>query len=256
MSTHLIAYFENVNNVTDSEINVVGDDVLSQPTAERFTVPFDYNNVHWAMLLADNITRGRLVAPSLEVRRTRPTIVPHARDAAPSLTVPKVYKPVRPIELIPSEELSVRVTNPTAGEDTWALVLLGKKDKGQLPAGDIRRIRCTASTALTDSAWSTVTVVPDEQLDAGQYELVNFTAWSATIIACRALIQGQAYRPGVIGMPGASEQVAMDFADSWGRIHDYYPMGRFPHNVLPRFQFLAGAADAAETVYMDVVKVG
>jgi len=256
MTSHMIAWFENVNNVTDSELNVVADDILVQPTAERFFVPAEYNHIHKALLLADNITRGRIVTPSLEVRRSRPTIVPHARDAAISLVNPKVYMPANPIELVPGEEISVRVTNPTAGEDTWAILQLAKAALDPIPDGDIRRVRCTSATTLTDSAWTSCTLVPDEQLEAGEYELINFLATGVSVIAARAIIQGQAWRPGVIGFPGASEQVALDFASDWYNVNKPHAMGRFPHNLLPRVQYLASAADTAQVVYLDIVKVG
>lgn len=256
MTTHLAAWFESVAAPADAEINAVADDVLNQPSAERFTVPFEYNNVHWAAALSAEITRARLVTPSLEIRRTRPIIVPHNRAVLPSATLVKVYKPVKPIELIPSEELSVRYTASGLAQNHYALALLGKKDLGALPSGDIRRVRCTGTTTLVASQWTSVTLTPDEQLEAGLYELVNMMAFSVTAIACRVIIQGQPYRAGVMAFNGASEQVAFDGAHNWEAINKPYPMGRFPHNLLPKVQFLSNAADAAETVLLDLIKVG
>lgn len=255
MATHLVAYSQSITNITDTEINAVQDDVLTMSSAARFLVPNDYNNVQLAVALAATMGRARIVTPSLEVRRSTPYIIPHERAAIPSLTSPKVYVPSKPITLIPTEEISVKVTD-SGTEQAAALILLGKGQLPPVPAGDVRRVRCTGTTTLTANKWTTCPITPDIQIEAGLYALVNMTAFSVGAIAARAIIQGQWNRPGVIAIPAASEAAAIAFSTEWTNINAPYEMGRFPHNVIPQIQFLSSSADVAETVYLDLVKVG
>jgi len=256
MATHLVAFRETLGGaVVDSEIDSVQDDILTRPSTERFTVPAEYNNIHMAYLQATTIGRGRIVTPSLEVRRSTPFITPHERGTIPTLLTPAMYMPKKPIVLIPQEELSVRVTDAVA-EAVTALVLLGVPTLPEVPDGDIRRVRCTSATTLVAGAWSSCVLTPDTQIEAGVYALVNMIAHSVGVVGARAIIQGQAFRPGVLGIPAATEPPALEYSVLYETINKSYEMGRFPHNVIPQVQFLSISADTAETVYLDMVKVG
>jgi len=102
--------------------------------------------------------------------------------------------------------------------------------------------------------------VADNSLEPGQYTLIGFVPISASLVAARAVITGQVYRPGVIGLAG-TEQAASDFDNNAFNADPitsliYYDMGSFNHLNFPQFEFLANAADVSETVYLYVVRTG
>jgi len=256
MTTHLAAYLVSDYGKTEVELSVVKDDVLTQTAATRFMVPVGLNNVHWAYAAGANLTEAYLKSPSLEVRRHKPRIIP-GNYGALSLDLNKipVWKPVRPLTLSETEELSVIASyGGTAAAYNLALVALGPPALPPVPAGEIRMIKLTSSTALTAGAWTTCIMTPEVALEVGTYALVGFIPISAGALAARAIFTGQYWRPGVPAIAG-SDPGARVINDKYLKDLQFYEMGRFTHNSLPMFQFLSSSADTSETVYAYIVKV-
>ncbi len=257
MATHLAAWQQSIDSAVLAAITTVTDDVLTRSGTLRYLVPPDYRFIRWAIASGPNVTRAQIVSPSLGVRRMNQEIVPRRRGASTlTLTGPEIYFPARPLELLPSEEIEAQVAEDAAGaSQVNVIAALSAEALPAMPAGDIRRVRATATTALTAFAWTTVSMTLDTSLEPGTYSLVNFIPISANILAARAIITGQQYRPGVPGLAG-TEAAAVDFDDALLRQVSYYAMGSFTHITVPQIQFFAAVADAAETVFFDVVRTG
>jgi hypothetical protein len=84
---------------------------------------------------------------------------------------------------------------------------------------------------------------------------VNFIAYSQNCIAARAIVQGQPYRGGVLGLSGSSESAALQFSTEFMNYFADYNYGIFTHKAIPQFEFLSSAADTSQVVYMKVVKL-
>lgn len=258
MATHLCAYFESVDSATVTNIDTVVDTILTRPAADRFQVPIDYRSIAWAAALGVNITRAVIQTPSLAVRRETMEVLPRVRgDDLFTLDRMEVFKPKKDLVLEGTENMTFQAAEDGVGATTvYGLVAL--KAPGELPAvpeGDIRRVRCTATTTLTANAWTVGTITPDLDLEPGQYALVGMYGMSATGIAMRAVITGQNYRPGV-PMLTTTEGAGADFnAPAYDQVLGY-KMGEFAHTNIPQIEWLASAADTAETVFLDVIRIG
>jgi len=255
MPAHLCAYAASISPNVETELAVVPDDVLTQSGTTRFYVPADINNIHWAAALGTTLTRAKIRTPSLITRRITLDIIPHVKGA---IKFPTTFRTIAvqrpPVSLVPTEEMSVLATQGAAGAETeYALIQLGSPALEPVPAGDVRRVRCTAAKTLTANQWTTCTITPEETIEAGTYALIGMLAISANAIAARALLPGQVYRPGVPAIAGA-EADAKYLADAYLELMGGFLFGSFPHNQIPQVQFLSSAADTSEVVYLYMVK--
>jgi hypothetical protein len=257
MAKHLVAFYENLASATLNGLDVVVDDVVNIPQADRFQVPPEYNAVEWIAALGATLARAQLVAPSLEVKRATCEVIPHERGTiAFNIEGPRLAVFPREVVLDVGENVQLQANNTAAGADpVYGLVSL--KKPGALPVapdGPIIMCRATNAVALVANVWNTRTFTLEKELEKGDYALVGFHAWSATGIAARVIIPGLSYRPGVAMIAGATESVCRDFDPQYLK-DSLYEMGRFPSTSFPQFQLLASAADAASQIVALLVKV-
>jgi len=255
LTQHLAAWYESTYGVTEYEINAVKDDVLTRTSDERFLVPADLSRIRWGAALGTNLTRAYYYSPSIETRRMRPDIIPHVTGGvAFNLSKMEIFKPLAPIELVPTEELSAKCTlGGSAAAPAYVLASLSREPLTARPAGDIRCIRCTGSTTLTAGSWTSVKITPDISLEAGEYSLIGLLGISTGALAVRAIITGQVWRPGAPALAGSESAVKDAHLDPLWAVQDY-EMGRFTHMTVPEIQFLSNSADTSEVVYLYVVK--
>ena len=253
---HLLAYKGAINSATLVPIEAVPDDIMSIPAPDRVQIPADKNSIHWAAALGTKLIRAQLDTPSLDVKRMTADIVPAAQGAIvfdPAIL--PIFVPKNDIILTPSENLRVIASaTDTGATDVYALIQL--KAAGLLPAipqGDIRIIKCSGATTLVGGKWTTVSVTPDLDLEAGNYTLIGFLPLSATGIASRALFNGQVDRPGMPCIAGAYA-TSLAFNPMLRDALQYFSMGVFSHITLPQFQFLAAGADTTQDVLMYCIK--
>jgi hypothetical protein len=240
-------------------VDVVRDDILTQPQADRFQVPPDFSAIHLAAALGATLARAQIEAPSLEVALATAEIIPQERgDIAFSVTGPRLFKPPREIALDPGENMQLYMANDAGGADeVYGLVWFKKPgDLPPMPDGKIIAARVVGAQVLVPNVWTSATMVLEKELPAGQYALVGFHAFCATGIAARALIPGQTYRPGVPCIVGATEGVSKYFDPAYLSLVNWYEMGRFANTAIPQMQFLASAADTDEYGVLYLVKVG
>lgn len=234
---------------------VAGETLLTADGANRWLVPKGINYIRWAIAGGATLTRAQIVTPSLGRRRMNLDINPINGGAIPpTVTAPQIWLPPKPVALDEIEDLELDII--TSGSGTVAgFVQLGPQALPPIPEGDIREVRGTATATLTAGALTAVTLTLDNALEAGLYALVHFLPLSATCQAARAVDPSGGFRPGMPGLALATT-AAPDFDPTmWDRV-GWYEMFRFAHNQVPQFEFMAGSADTAETVWLYVVKVG
>lgn len=257
MSMHLAAYTESQDSAALVNVAAVNDQVLTPSGGDGLVIPGDYNAVHAVAALGSDLTRAKLVAPSLDVKRINFEIIPHERGADSfTLAAPKIMRPIGPVVLDPGEVLTAQAAEDNAAADRSTVLVWLKKpgELPQMPAGDVRIVRWTGATALTANVWTDVPVTLDQDLPAGEYALVGIFARSATAQAVRAIIPGQIVRPGVPAIAAASEAAARFHNPLALRDFGGYEMGRFTNRQIPTLQFLATAADAAQDGEFYVIK--
>ncbi len=257
MGTHMVAWFESIDQAALGRLAALQDDVLTPSDTDRFLVPDEYNHIHWAFATGVNISQARIVTPSLEVKKSDLDILPIG-DGADLLTIsqPAIWIPKRHIELDPTETIEVQTSEDGSGATTQqAFVVLGTRENQPMADGDIRSVRATGTQTLTVDAWTTVTLTLESSLERGRYQLVHFMPFGATVVAARFLPQGGGYRPGMYGF-GAAAPAHFDFpTDPWDRL-GWFNMLEFTHTSLPQIQFFATAGDTAQTVQMYVIRLG
>jgi hypothetical protein len=253
----MIAWTESQDSATLVDIAAVTDDILTPSGTDRFFVPNDYRNIYWGAALGTAISRAKYKAPSLETRQQDVEILPRSVGAdAFSLDQPQIFLPQRPIPLASTDSLGFQAAEDGAGADQlYGVAVLGPDQPDFAPNGDILTARGTGTTTLTANAWSTVTITLETDLEPGRYALVGAICISATAIVARAIITGQNYRPGFIGLAG-TEATAADYDPAIYSIMQGLSYGEFTHVDVPQFQFLAAAADTAQTVLMKCIRIG
>lgn len=259
MARHLLAYTSNVGNVTDVELNVVEDSVITRSGPTRYVVPAGLNIIDYVTALAPNLIRSRIFTASAERNRTQLFIIPHFRSGNTlSSSGQKVSTYLRGVSLDPTEDISIKVTDniATGTEDVYAFVQLSDGKASEIPNGPIRIVRCTSNTTLTAKKWSLVNITPDVQLEAGQYALVGFLPWSAGILAARVVLTGQVNRGGVIAPTTATEAAMLEVSEEYYAYLEPYNYGIFDHRSLPQFEFFSITADTSEVVYLKILKIG
>lgn len=255
---HLIGWFESQDSATLVNVASLADTSITPEGTDGYQVPASTPELWAGAALGLNLTRARFSAPSLERRRSTTDLWPVA-DAAESfaLTHPQVWMPKRAVPLDPGEVLTFQAAEDGAGaQPNYGLAFL--KAPGELPpmpAGEIIQARATGTTTLTVDAWTTVDLTLEQELPAGRYAAVGFIPMGVSVIAARLVIPGQGNRPGMPGLIGAGEAISLN-AD-FGPVEKlmYYNMGEFTNTALPQLEYLAAAADTAQTVYFQLVKV-
>lgn len=257
MPTHMLAFFETIDQVALGRINTVQDDVLTPSGDDRFLVPALYNWIHWGFATGANLSQARIVTPRLETQKSDLDIIPHGDGSDLLLKAsPSIWIPPRFIELDVSEGLEVQTSEDGAGATSQqAFIVLGTQQNEPMPAGDIRSIRLSGTTTLTADQWTSVTLTPESTLEAGTYMMVHFMAHGVSALAARWLPNGGGFRPGMFASSGASP-AQFDWNASLWKDLGWFSMLEFTHVTLPQIQYFATAADTVQTVQMWAVRTG
>lgn len=257
MPPHMAAWFESIDQATLGRITTVQDDVLTPSGTDRFLVPDDNMFIHFAYATGANLSRARIVTPSLEVSKSDLDIVPHAdgndlvTKASPSIWIPK-----RPVVLRPSESIEVQAAEDAGGASTiQAFVQLGPAENRPMADGPIRSVRATGSQTLTADTWTTCVLTPESSLETGRYQLVHFMMSGVTPVAARMLPQGGGPRPGMFCSAAASP-AQFDWAPELWQMLGWYNMLEFTHITFPQIQVFATAGDTVQTVQMYIIRTG
>jgi hypothetical protein len=256
MALHLIAFAGSVSPNTDTELPVVSDTVITQPSATRIRIPADLNTIDFAYAGSTNLLKAEFQAPSLEVRRMNLRIIPHNRGQIPAFPSNAMYDvPPADVSFVVTEDLSVIVRQGGAEAEN-VVVLLQLKTAGARPAvptGDVRLLRATGSETLAPFKWTRVTPIFDKALEPGEYAVIGFIPISAGMIAARLIFPGAVYRPGTLGF-AVDEYGALTHDADFIPLYRDFEYGRFTHINPCMIECLSQSADTTQVFYFYVVK--
>lgn len=201
--------------------------------------------------------RARLYSPTIE-QMARYEIAPLnlAGAGAVEPASPHAVVDLRRSPLLVGVDENIRaeiLSNPAAAQDQWVLGWFADGPIAPVePSGEFT-VRATGTQAVAALAWTACNLTLDDELPPGNYAVVGMRFESATAIAGRLNFLGgeQSFRPGVLGVDAAS-----DIEHPMFRHGGLGLFGTFPFTQLPQLEALCADADAAQTVYLDLVKVG
>jgi hypothetical protein len=120
------------------------------------------------------------------------------------------------------------------------------------PPGNVYTIRGTGVATLGATAWTNINPITwQNTLPNGLYAVVGGAFQSATCLAGRVIFENTPYRPGAVG-----QQLITDWTNDIFRNGGLGVWGQFHNYAMPQVEFLASAADTAQTVFLDLVKIG
>lgn len=111
-------------------------------------------------------------------------------------------------------------------------------------------MRGTGTTTVVALSWSAVPITFDENIPRGRYAIVGIRARGVSCIAARLVLPGVANRAGVLGCTAQNDlEHPMERYGGLGVFGEWEDTDSF------NMEFLCGAADTAQTVDIDFVKV-
>lgn len=157
--------------------------------------------------------------------------------------------PSNPIALMTNEGVEVLInSNPAAAAEQAVVLLLS--DGALTPiGGEIFTLRATATITGAVETWVSGALTFGQTLPVGRYGLVGARV-EGVLVAARFVIPGVAHRPG-----------CPPVADDDDEDNDYFRYGKlgvwaeFDSTTPPQLEVLTGSASAAQTVYLDLIKI-
>lgn len=257
-----IAFYESRAGTTAlSEVAALADQHVAV-NGDNVTVPPSWNQIiaAWSGMsnATDTLVAARLSAPSMR-DKTLLDLANLEAIAAGGTLEPTAPTPLnvyvdRPVQLVSGEFLNLlqASSGTTAANLCTGVIFLGDGNYGNSLAGKpIQTVRATSGTTLTANAWTACTLTLDQQLQAGRYAIVGMRAQSAGAKAARLVMQESPARPGCIAYDSNG-----DIEHPMFRSGHMGVWGTFVHTAIPQVEFLSLSADTAETVYLDIVKIG
>jgi hypothetical protein len=261
-----VAWYQSKTDVTtltaitalaDAGHTVITNDVLVPPRANKIVAATGV-----ITNASDTIAALQFQAPSLRAKTQLDVPVVNDLQGTASTTFSQAIYPqasyfVPPVPLIPGENLEAWVagSGTTATSLNTVVAMLTDGDFSlPSPLPQIEHVRVTATQTATAHAWTLAAMTSanmTQTLRAGLYAILGMKAFSATNIATRFIFQDRAERPGCFGVTDTGHPGSSYFRD--GALGVW---GVFSHVNLPNIELLCNAADSAETMYWDLVKIG
>lgn len=211
--------------------------------------------VDWGVLFAyvgaATLNRARFVSPAFR-QITTPWIRPQGTAIVP-LDEPNIadYRD-NPLKIRALEELALEAMQTTGGAAVIAAVAgITKTGIQPAPRGDVFTMRGTGTTTVTAGAWTQATITWQDTLPTGTYAVVGLEAVSVTGLAARLIFEEQWERPGAVAQSLVSGNGHAMFRKGGLGI-----WGRFNANRMPNIQMLCNAADTAQEIFLDFIRVG
>lgn len=258
MHTHLVAYSESLGNVTNSDVNVVNDDVL--PVANSHLILTEDYNLIAAWAFGANLSRmrfGNVALTQLGQNHLWPVDVSATVPDDPAL----IDFRDDPLTLPRDEEITFEATTSAVGPAQHGVVawLATPQWNRNIPRGIDRFI--TRATALvvagSETTWTALANITFERaLYNGSYAVVGAWMVAANALAFRLRFPDQPSVGGKQLRPGALVQDTLALAPhpinkgglgEWGRFHTFSP---------PQVQVLADAAGGTYDLFLDLVYLG
>lgn len=200
---------------------------------------------------AAGLNRARFISPTFR-QITTPWIRPINLAIVPLDEANIADYRQNPLRIRGLEELQLEGTQTTGG----AAVIVGMAciSSGPLtpsPAGDIYTMRGTGTTTVTAGAWSLCPITWQDTLPTGLYAVVGANFIGTTCIAGRLVFEEQWERAGGLGQSLTSGAGPKMFDKGGMGI-----WGRFNANRMPAVEFLCNAADTAQEIFLDFIRIG
>lgn len=246
---HIVAYRASIADSTLAELAAVNDNIMT--IQNNHILPQEDMQVFWAYVGGANVQRLRLNTPFL--RQVTPTwIIPVSTALVPPTRPAVAFYFNNPLKLRALEEIAVEAFQNSGGAQVNCLIAAIGPRTEPIPPGPIYVLRGTATTTLTANAWTPIGAITwDTVLPQGRYAVVGLEVQGATLQSMRMTFDGQFYRPGVLGKVAITDQNHQYFYDRrMGKL------GEFTTTNFPRFEAIATAADTAQEIRMELVKLG
>lgn len=248
MSFHLVAWRVSAADGTATDMTPVTDPIMT--VSNGHFLPQRDMPLLFASFSAASATRARLISPTFR-QVTTPWIRPMGVAIVQGVEAHIADYRANPLRVRGLEELQMEGTQTSGGAAIEvATAGLQFSPMALMPGGDVYTLRGTATTTLTAGGWTQVTMTWQDTLPAGQYVVVGMEYVGATAIAARLVFEEQTERPGCVGAGlGTSQQHAMFDKGGLG------VWGRFNANRMPNVECLANAADTAEEIFLDIIRI-
>ena len=246
---HLAAYFVAVGQVANLDMTAQTDQILPIDSANHF-LPNDQLNMIGAYASALTINRARLDSPRYR-QIAQPYIEPVNLALLPAHNPNYMDRYDNPLRVPALSPLAAQMTSALAcGTEASFVGLWLESQRRPAPVGDIYTLRATGATTVTAKAWSDVALTFDQSIVEGTYAVIGGCAYATTAVFWRLIFDNQFYRPGGIGfatrgLRGPPRQ----YGGGWGL------WGTFKNTSMPRLQIYCNAADTAQTLFLECIKV-
>ncbi len=202
-------------------------------------------------LMGSGITEGRIVVPSMRTI-TYPRIHPVDKSAAPANDPAIVRLDDRGPTMLQTEGLGLEITtDATAGPLTAIGLLWLYPGYREAISGQCYTLKATASVAGAVGVWQAGSMTLENDLPAGEYELIGADARGTNLAALRFRFPGQPLLPGIV-----CEQAAGEFLTDHQRMGNMGSFGRFTNTQVPTIEVLGLGATTTQDIYLDLIKVG
>lgn len=245
---HLLANFVAIDATVNMDVPALNDGIMNIQNGHHIP-PEDLQ------LVAAYSSAVTLLRTQLNNPRTR-QVTPSQLDPVGNTLLPANNPPIamfldNPFTLRAQEEIVYQSTDSAAGPNNHYIVTWLRRMNVVSPTGDIFTLRGVGATTVVASTWTPATVTWDQQLPAGRYACVGGKVVSATGIAFQLTFDNQFWRPGGLAVVGAGTR-----EPAFQRRGGLGVWGYFNTVTMPRLTMLCNAADTAQTVYLDLIKIG
>lgn len=246
---HVVAFEESVDNTPNTEMDLVVDQIVNGEAGQAYFQ--EDRRVVGIYGSSATIQRCRITSPKLR-QVYIPYVFPLNGALLPAQDPNMMDLRNNPMELRGLERFVPEVTSGIAcGSEQAYVVMFCQQQSSVAPSGEKYTLRATGTTTLVQATWVDVPLTFDQQIARGRYAIVGGHLQSATAIAWRLILENQVDRPGGLGQALLTSRSHKMFRcgglGNWG---EFFSTG------LPRLQVLANAGDTAQSLFLEVVRVG
>lgn len=248
MSFHLVAWEASVTNAVATDITPVQDSIMT--IQNNHFLPQVNTYLQWVYAGSASLSRARIITPKLR-QITTPFIRPTNAALLPASNLGVMDMIDSPLILNGLEELQVEVLQGGAGaEVVYVAAGLSKTPKQQAPNGDTYTMRATGTTTVVAKSWTQAAMTWQDTLPAGQYMVVGMEGVSTTGVAARLVFEQQIDRPGCLLSAADGNIESRIFRNGY-----LGAWGSFTGNRMPNVEFLCNAADTAQEIFLQFIRI-
>lgn len=242
---HIAAYYESIAQnaendlapVTDGQLSIFNNHFVAQKNTSLIGMGAASVNIQYA----------RLITPTIRAMTSefiRPV------NQALNFGMPQRYHDLydNPLTIKATEEIQINGIQTGAAAEVMCAFIVLDVVRTPRPAGQIITMRGTSTTAAVAGAWTTIAMTWHDVLPPGNYAVVGMTHRSANGLCARLIMDQLFWRPGAPSITAFGNDVHPRF-----RLGGLGVWGNFNAWAMPSVEVLAGAADAAHEVYLDIV---